>query len=636
MRLTLAFVSVASLIAAGALAAQVPLGGYADAIESHAVASTPDITYDVHVDTARSRLSVVMRVARGPASMRIAIPRWAPGAYRLVDFAARLRNVAVVTSTGERRVADSALAGRSVWPAPGTPALATSGGTLTVRYEIVGDSAPNNRAFLRESGALLDGPATYLYLLGQTLAPARVRFDVPRNWQIVTGLTPTSDAAAFVAPSYDILIDSPVLMGNARSLVVRQLDIESVPHRVAYWRRPGAGTFDTAGFVAPIRSIVAETKRIFGWIPYRDFSFLFIDGAGGGLEHLNSTTIGTSAASLARDPRAHLDVTAHEYFHHWNVKRIRPVALGPFDYQRATRTRSLWLSEGVTDYYASAILRRAGLVTEVEARDALAASIESYLNNPASTFLSPERSSFTAWDPPAVNRGYSLSYYLSGALVGEILDARLRERNESSGGMDALMRRLRDRYAGARGFSDADVRREAGGVCGCDMASFFTNHVAGGKTLPLADFARALGWSLIVERAPANDSTGTPLPDARVSITSYGGAGSAGGAIGGALKLSVSDPTSVWGHAGLATGDTVLAVNGAPVASQAGFRATIAALAIGDSVTVRVRRGVERSFVVHIAGYDRVRVRLDDLPAPTMAQRRARERWMRGSVSAPP
>jgi len=631
MRTFIALLAATSLTAVR-LGAQTPLATYADAFETRAGAATPAIRYDVRVDTATSRLAIVMHVDRAPATVRIAIPRWAPGAYRLVDFAARLRAVTVVTAAGERRVADSALAGGSVWPAPNAAPLAVPGGTLEIRYEVVGDSAPNNRAFLRPSGALLDGPGTYLYLLGQTLAPARVRFDVPVTWRIVTGLRPTFDSASFYAPSYYVLIVSPVLMGDHRSLVVRNLDVDGVPHRLAWWRRPGAAAFDTAAFAAPIPSIVAQTKRIFGWIPYRDYSFLFIDGTGGGLEHLNSTTIGISAASIARDSMAHLDVTAHEYFHHWNVKRIRPAALGPFDYQHVTRTRSLWLSEGVTDYFANAIVRRAGLVSEDDARDALASSIESYLGNPASAVLSPERSSFTAWDSPVVNHGYSLSYYLSGGLLGEILDVRLRSSNEASGGMDALMRRLRDRYAGPQGFTDADIRREASAVCGCDMAPFFASYVAGGKTLPLADLASALGWRLVVEHGPAIDSAGSPLPDRRVGIIPYGGEGSAGGPMGGPLKLSVSNPQSAWGRAGLLTGDTLVAVNGSPVGTAADFRAMLAPLAIGDSVTVVVRRGGERTMTVRITGYDRLRARLEGLPSLTDAQRRARDRWMHGDV----
>lgn len=633
MRILIALLSAVSLTAARAIA-QTPLATYADAFETRAGAATPVVSYEVRIDTSASRLAIVMHVERAPSSVRIAIPRWAPGAYRLVDFAGRLRNVTVITSAGERQVADSALGGGSVWPSPGTAALHVPGGTLDVRYEIVGDSSPNNRAFLRSSGALLDGPATYLYLLGQTLAPARVHFTTPPAWRIVTGLRPTLDGKSFYAPSYDVLIDSPVLMGDARSLAVRSFDVDGVPHRAAWWRRPGAPAFDTAAFVAPIPEIVRQTRRIFGWIPYRDYSFLFIDGTGGGLEHLNSTTIGISAAAFARDTLAHLDVTAHEYFHHWNVKRIRPVALGPFDYQRVTRSRSLWLSEGVTDYFANAIVRRGSVVTEPAARDALASSIESYLGNPANAIVSPERSSMSAWDPPVVNHGYSLSYYLSGGLLGELLDVRLRSKNAASGGMDALMRRLRDRYAGPKGFTDADIRREADAVCGCDMHSFFASYVSGAKTFPLADLATALGWRLVVERAPAVDSSGSPLPDRRAGITPYGGAGSAGGSMGGPLKLSIGDPTSAWGRAGLATGDTVLALNGAPVTSAAGFRAALARITIGDSVSVLVRRGGERTVNVPITGYDRVRVRLEELPELTGPQRRARDRWMHGDSSS--
>lgn len=633
MRTLLLFLSAAALTAPR-LGAQTPLGTYADAFETHAGSATPAISYDVRIDTIASRIAVVMHVERAPASVRIAIPRWAPGAYRVVDFAARLRAVTVVTSAGERLVSDSAFGGGSVWPAPNAAPLAVPGGTLEVRYEIVGDSSPNNRAFLRPSGALLDGPATYLYLLGRTLAPARVHFTTPAKWRIITGLRPTFDSASFFAPSYDILIDSPVLMGDARSLALRAFDVDGVPHRVAWWRRPGAPAFDTSAFVAPIPGIVRQTKRIFGWIPYRDYSFLYIDGTGGGLEHLNSTTIGISAVAVARDSLAHLDVTAHEYFHHWNVKRIRPLALGPFDYQRVTRSRSLWLSEGVTDYFASAIVRRGGFVAESAAREALASSIESYLGNPASAVLSPERSSMSAWDPPAVNHGYSLSYYLSGGLLGELLDVRLRARNEQSGGMDALMRRLRDRYAGAKGFADADIRREASTVCGCDMNIFFASYVSGGKTLPLADLAAALGWHLVVEHAPATDSAGNPLPDRRAAIIPYGGEGSAGGAMGGPLKLSIGDPTSAWGRAGLATGDTVLKVNGTAVSSGAAFRSLLAPLTIGDSATVVVRRGGERTVTVPVTGYDRVRVRLEELPTVSDAQRRARGRWMHGDANA--
>ena len=146
MRLSRSLLAAASLTGAARLAAQTPLATYADAFEARAGATTPAIRYDVRVDTVASRLSIVMHVERAPATVRIAMPRWAPGAYRLVDFAARLRAVTVITSAGERRIADSTLGGKSVWPAPDVAPLAVPGGNLEIRYEVAGDSAPNNRA----------------------------------------------------------------------------------------------------------------------------------------------------------------------------------------------------------------------------------------------------------------------------------------------------------------------------------------------------------------------------------------------------------------------------------------------------------------------------------------------------------
>jgi predicted metalloprotease with PDZ domain len=614
---------------------QTPLSTYADAVETRADGLTPDVRYDVRLDPSSGRVAVVMHVSRAPDTVRIALPRWAPGAYRLADFASRVRGLTVHTSQRERLVADSGLGPEDVWPARSLEPLRVPGGELDVRYEIVGDTAPNNRGFLRATGALLDGPATFVYLLGHTLAPARVRFETPAGWRIITGLEPTSDAHAFFAPSYDVLIDSPVMFGDGRSLFLRLIDVDGVPHRVAWWRRPASPAFDTAAFLAPLAPIIRQTRRVFGWLPYRDYTFLYVDGAGGGLEHLNSTTIGLRAADVARDPLSGVDVSAHEYFHHWNVKRIRPVVLGPFDYQHVTRTRSLWFSEGVTDYYAGVLLRRGDVITEADARDALASSLQSYLGNPASSWLSPERSSLSAWDSPAVNRGYSLSYYLSGALLGEVLDTELRARNPKSGGMDAVMRRLRDRYAGARGFADEDLRRIASEVCGCDMRQFFARYVAGGATLPVEKLAQRLGWSLVVERAEATDTSGRPLPDHRVSIISYGGLGSAGGAVGGPLKISVTDPTSAWGRAGLITGDTLVAIDEVEIHSPADFTSAVARLTIGDSTAIRYRRGGEpRSAVVRVGGYERVRVRLEPLPNSTPAQIRAREIWMRGDSTS--
>lgn len=627
----------ATLLLAPTLAAQSPLRGYSDAIEARYASDQPEIRYAVTVDPAdRTGYAVEMRIGDAPDTLRLAIPIWAPGAYRVAMFARNVRDLTVrvgaggggADGAGEEREVPVARVDSSTWRA-----VVGRGAEAVVRYRIAyptpeAPALPNNRAFLRETGALLDGPATYLYLAGRKLVPAHVTFRVPDEWRIATGLVPTADPRTFFAPSYDVLIDSPVLAGELHRW---RFEVDGVPHTIAWWLRPDAPAFDTAAFAATTERAVREAIRVFGRPPYREYTFLFVDGPGGGLEHLNSTTIGISSAALARDPRAAAGVTAHEFFHLWNVKRVRPVELGPFDYQRPVRTTGLWWSEGVTDFFADAILRRAGVASEEEARDALAANIESWLNNPARTRISPERSSYTAWDTPAGNQGYGISYYLQGALLGELLEITIRDSTRLRRGMDDVMREMLDRYAGERGFTAAGLERTVSRVCGCDLSRFFARHVRGAAELELDRWLASLGWRLVATRAPAADSAGHPLPDLRVGVLGFAGYGSAGGVPGRRPRLSVSDPTSAWGRAGLLTGDELVSVNDRPVADGAALRAALAGVKVGDRVRVAyLRDGATRTAEVLVGGYERTRVRIEDLPAVSRRQRQARSVWLKG------
>ena len=366
------------------------------------------------------------------------------------------------------------------------------GGEAVVRYRVAFPSAkaarsPNNRSFLTESGGLIDGPATFVYLDDAKLVPTHVRFELPDGWAIATGLERTADSRTFVAPSYDILIDSPVLVGHFQDW---SFQVDRIPHRVAFWARPNAPRFDSTAFVNVLERIVTTSRDIMGPLPYRDYTFIYVDGPFGGLEHLNSTTIGVSTNDLAHDAGAHANTSAHEFFHLWNVKRVRPVALGPFDYQHPVRTTELWWSEGVTDYFASEILRRAGLQTEDQSRRLLADNIREYLDNPAHRRISAERSSWSVWDSAPENA--PISFYLQGALLGELLEAQIRRTTSNARGMDDVERLLYDRFAGARGFTKDDLLNTLNEVCGCDLRDFFARHVSGSEQI---DFDRYLSRS---------------------------------------------------------------------------------------------------------------------------------------------
>ena len=631
VRTRLAPLAAALLLAPAAALAQDPLGHYADAFEPQFDAGQPLVRYTVRVDTANTQqYTVTLHLEQAGDTVRLRLPEWAPGAYRTVHFAQYVHDLSAFGPNDDERLDVRAVPDSSLW------IVRTSNGTADVRYTVRFPSTtaahtPNNRSFLQADGGLFDGPLTYLYVEGQKLVPSHVRYELPASWRVVTGLVPTADPRVFLASSYDVLIDSPVLVGPPGRLPVWSFDVDGVPHRVAYWTQPGAPAFDSAAFVRTARTAVQTARTITGRLPYREYTFLFVDGGGGGLEHLNSTTIGAPGATLARDATARAGTTAHEFFHLWNVKRIRPAVLGPFDYQHQVRTTDLWWSEGVTDYFAEEIARRAGWSDEAAARAALASSIESYLGNPAHDRISPERSSWTAWDTPSANGGYAISYYLQGGLLGELLELQLRSATNGARGMDDVIRLLFDRYAGEQGFRGEDLVHAVNDVCGCDLQPFFDAHVSSARPLDFARYLGPMGLRTVVTRAPVRDANGAPAPDLRIGVSSFGGIGSAGGAAGARPRLSLNDPTTAWARAGLRGGEPVVSVNGGTVTDPQSFRAALGTPKIGDVVRVTVERdGREVTVPVTVTGYEGLEVRLEELASVTPAMRRLRRLWMAG------
>lgn len=606
--------------------AQVPLRTYADAFEMRFDRSQPVLRYVIHADPPVDSVgySVEIHIRNAGDTIRVASPIWAPGAYRPANFYRFVKNVSVTTGGARVPVAreDS-----STWRA------VIRGGEAVVRYDVRYPSAAaamgmGNYSFLRSDGALFGGPMTYLYLVGATLAPVHVTFDLPRGWRIASGLVPTADPVTFYAPSYDILIDCPVLVGAA--LHVWPLEVDGIPHRIVWYTKRGAPAIDSTRWIAMHRRIIETSRDIMGRLPYREYTFLYEDGPGGGLEHLNSATMSAPAARLVANPEATAGLTAHEYFHAWNVKRIRPVELGPFAYDREVHTTSLWWAEGITDFFADEILRRSGLLDAAGARRVLAGSIQSYLSNPGHDKLSPQRASWTAWNANTVNGGYNMSYYTTGALIGEMLDMYLRDATGGAKGVDDVERYLFDHYAGALGYTDQNILDAIDTICGCDMNAFYTRYIAGHETFPLADYLRLAGMRLVVTPVRA-DSAGRPLADVRAGIAPFVGVGTLGSYVGSPARLVLAVPNGSFGRAGLQDGDYITAVNGRPIHTPEDFRAAFGGAKVGDRYTVAyTRAGRAATAHVTILPYETVRVSVEDIPDATPRQLRVRELWLRG------
>ncbi len=551
----------------------------------------PIVNYTLRVDsTDLSGWDVAIRLRTVSDTFRLAMaahPEYDDRYYRYVTGFTVEPKSAIVTRV------DSA-----VWQ------VITPRGEVLVRYRIALPAAPVGPRsswlpFLTPTGGLIGGPHAFMYLLGAERMPTTVTLDLPRSWQIATGLDSTRDVRTFTAADAARLMDSPILAGHLHEWRF----VESgVPHRIVYWALPNATPFDTTAFVSGIQRLVHQAFALFGRAPYREYTFMFEDGAfSGGLEHRNSVTLGAQSTDLARDPHAFMQETAHEFVHTWNLMAIRPIEYRDIDYRTQPPVASLWFSEGLTMFYADLLLRRAGLPVTDSTRIAhLERLLSRYLGNPAYERFSAESISQVAYNAePGALGDYSASTHLQGELLGAMLDFIVRDATQGRRSMDDVMRLL---------FAHTDQRLDGPAIeravettCSCEVTPFFDAYVRGARALDYNRYLALLGWRASVSWAPAVFN-GEPERDLRIFGWEPGDGG---------VRLVISNPASIWGRAGLHSRDRLVSMDGTPVTTWPDLRARLQRLRLGDTVRVQVQRpdGPFTATVV-VNGFERPSVRI--------------------------
>ncbi|MFN2400383.1 MAG: hypothetical protein ABR543_17350 [Gemmatimonadaceae bacterium] len=582
----------------------------------------PVVRYELRIDSAdRSGFDVEMRVRGVPDTFRVAMaahPEYDDQYWRFVE------GLRAETRTGSAAVSreDSAL-----WR------VVAPGGDVVVRYRIrlpAAEVPPRAawRPFLGPTGALVGGPHSFMYVLGATRTASHVALEIPRGWEIATGLEPTAEPRIFFAPSVYTLVDSPILVGQFRTW---RFAVDGVPHRVVYWPMPPvpgtpAAAFDTATFVSSIERLAQQAVALFGRAPYREYTFLFQEGAYGGLEHMNSVTLGVPGTDGANSTEI-LAETAHEFIHTWNLMRIRPAERGDVDYRQSGQSRGLWWSEGATMYYADLLLRRAGLPVSDSTRVAhLESLIARYQFNPGNFRVSPERASLAEYGAPPGSLGdYDPSPHLQGELLSGMLDLIVRDATNGRRSLDDVMRAMlrQSSVEQYRGFTGRDIERTVAEICRCVVRPFFDTHIRAARSLDFDSYLRLIGLRTRVSWSPALDREGRPATDLRMRAWQPPGQDG--------MHLLITDPASVWGRAGLHTGDRLVAMNGSPMTSWGDVRGVLSRLRIGDTVHIELARstGPRRTSVV-AAGYERPQVRIEEIPEATERQRALRAGWLAG------
>ena len=391
---------------------------------------------------------------------------------------------------------------------------------------------------------------------------------LPSNWkQISTGLEPVSNKSnTFSAPNFDVLYDSPILMGNQEYL---RFDVKGVPHFVAIENL--SETVDRKKMIADLQKMVTAATQLIGDVPYKHYTFLLMGRGNGGIEHLNSASIQFDGNSL-NTPAGYLRWLAyvsHEYFHNFNVKRIRPIALGPFNYDMENLTHMLWVSEGLSVYYENLVLVRAGLTTRDQYLDEMKRAIASFDNSPGHHYQSATESSWNTWNAGSGvggDRNTSISYYDNGAMLGAMLDLNIRSESKNRKSLDDVMRALYRKYylQKQRGFTDAEFRQECESAAGGDLAEVFS-YADSTTDVDYAKYFQLAGLAL--------SSTAQDVPGAYLGVNTHfqeappnapvGGGPFAGrGAPEMMLMITSVTPGSPAEAAGLKSGDQIVEVEG--------------------------------------------------------------------------
>jgi predicted metalloprotease with PDZ domain len=438
----------------------------------------------------------------GQAEVDLTMAVWTPGSYLVREYE---RNIEGVTARGAN---DAALevekTAKNVWR------VRTGGArTIDVRYRVYSREMGVRTNWVEGGFAMLNGAPTFMTLADTTLRPHEVNVELPVAWKrVMTGLPEGKAANQYVAPDYDTLVDSPIVIGNPE---VFEFTVGGKKHFLV--NTPSSPTFDGARAAKDLGRVVELNLKMWGTLPYDKYLFLnMITDAGGGLEHKNSTLLMTNRWST-RTRKAYiswLELCSHEYFHAWNVKRLRPVELGPFDYQREVYTKSLWMSEGFTDYYGELNVRRAGLSTRDEYLEALSNQIEALQTTPGRLVTSAEDASFDAWikqyRPDENSPNVSISYYTKGAVIAFLLDAKIRAATDGARSLDDVMRAAYERYSGSRGFTPDQFREVAEQVSGLELKSFWEQAVEGTGELNFDEALDTFGLAF----GPADDKKDSP------------------------------------------------------------------------------------------------------------------------------
>lgn len=484
---------VSSFLVASVLGTLLCLASPDSGIANEQAAKVAPIQYSLTFDQrANHYVDVRLTLAADPSTetVELFLPVWTPGSYLVREYARHVDQLTAQDDQGQPlKVVKTAKNSWSISKGKSSQVI--------VSYSVYCNELSVRTNFIDAEFAILNGAATFLTTQANLDQPHNVEITLPEDWRrSVTALPKAGDGKPhhYVAPTYDVLVDSPILVGNPN---VYPFSVGGVEHYLV--NQGGDEFWDGEKAAADAAKIVTEHQRMWGEIPYERYYFLnVIAEAGGGLEHDNSTLLMTSRWSF-RVPKSYkrwLGLVSHEFFHAWNVRRLRPAGLHKYDYLQENYFDELWVAEGITSYYDDLALVRSGITSQKEYLSALSDQIKSLQTTPGRLRQSLQQSSHDAWirfyRPDENSANSSISYYTKGAVVGFLLDAEIRQRTENAKSLDDVMRSLWTNFAQQnRGYTNADVLAIVEELTGTEFDEWFQQGIYSTDEL---SYDTALQW----------------------------------------------------------------------------------------------------------------------------------------------
>jgi len=550
-------------------------------------------------------------------SLQLQMAKWSPGRYGVFDFAKNVQEVRAVTGGIARPVTRINDQTWSVSPVGAT--------NLTVSYKVFANDLDGTFSQLNTRHANYNGGSIFMYVVGHKPDPVKLTIQPPAGWKIVNGRLDHAGQTEWQFPNWDVMIDTPTEM--APDWTQDDFVVDSKKYHVVVHSFGDEGGKRT-GLVKDIEKIVRAEVAMWGPPEFEEYTFLLHfaadDRSGDGMEHLTSTQIIRPGA--LGDPGVYEDTlgtVAHEFFHVWNVKRLRPQELGPWDFTRPVATRGLWVAEGFTNYYGHLMLRRAGIFDDKKFLAQEAETIKRVESAQGSRLMSAEESSLSA---PFIDnaphaqttnlQNTTISYYPKGELIGMVMDLLVRGRSKGTSSLDDVMRAMYEEfylkspnssyYLRGRGYQPEDLERIVSLRSGVDFSNFFKRHIRDVEVLPYDEAFAYVGLRLVKTQAKDPYDLGLSVqlgPTRQVMIT----------------NVRNNSPAE---NAGLQAGDVIISFAG---------KEPLARLKAGESLPVTVKRDrltIKTNIVVgepEVFDY-----RIEEKPDATVEHKALRAAWLKG------